>query len=348
MRTAPRGSYPGNMLKWVGGRLERLAAEKPVLLAFLVLVAATIVVIPASLPFYVDDTHGFVENIMAEAHGTLFDLLIIGWFLLWLNKRAETRLTNNRYREEIEDYLGWKSPEATHRIAGNIRRLNRGGVKEKFRLTHAYLKGANLANASLRESDLWGADAEGAALGGANLHGCNMAGANLEGADLERANLIEADLRGANLREADLERATISRADLRGATLIGVDLQYAILTFAHLERAHVGDKNEPGLRANLREANLQGANLRRADLTGANMQGVNLRGADLSDTIFDDVDLERANLIGAKFANDEAPAMVFKKVRSLRKTRFDPDVAERLMVLYPELFHWVSDSEEVH
>lgn len=330
----------------IGGMLERLAAEKPVLLAFFVLVAATVIVIPASLPFYVTDTRDFIANIMAEAHGTLFDLLIIGWFLLWLNKRAETRLTNNRYREEIEDYLGWKSPEATHRIAGNIRRLNRGGVKEKFRLTHAYLKGANLANASLRESDLWGADAEGASLGGANLHGCNMAGANLEGADLERANLIEADLRGANLREADMERATISKADLRGATLLGADLQYTILAAADLERAHIGDKNEPGLRANLREANLQGANLRRADLTGANLQGVNLRGADLTGAILDDADLERANLIGAKFATGEAFDATFRKVRSIRGARLDAEVMDRLAATFPELFEWMRESEE--
>src|SRR5690606_26693352 len=110
------------MLHSLYTRLERMAAERPVLLAFWVFLGSMILVIPLSLPFYIGQTNEFWMNILAEAHGTVFDLLIIGWFLLWLNKIAERRLRNSRYREEIDDYLGWRSPEATHRIVGNIRR----------------------------------------------------------------------------------------------------------------------------------------------------------------------------------------------------------------------------------
>jgi uncharacterized protein YjbI with pentapeptide repeats len=311
------------MLRRLGAKLEQLAAERPVLLAFMVLVTAAVIIIPASLPFYLSDTLEFTENIMAEAHGTLFDLLVIGWFLLWLNKRAETRVANNRYREEIEDFLGWKSPEATHRIAGNIRRLNRGGVKARLRLTHAYLKGANLANVSLQESDLWGADLEGAMLSGANLRGCNMAGANLENAEMEHVVLIESDLRGANLKEADLERATLSKADIRGAQLHGADLQYATLIAADLERAEL-------VEANLREANLQSAILTRANLTGANLSGANLRGADLRNAILNNVDLERANLTDAKLGEGGDLTKLLANVRSLEGAKFAPSVSQSL------------------
>src|SRR5690606_19789473 len=134
---------------------------------------------------------------------------VIGWFLFWLNKMAERRIRANRYREEIEDFLGWQSPEATHRIAGNLRRLNRIGVNEQLRLTEAHLAHANLGGVKLRKSNLWGANLEGAILGSADLSGTNLAGASLVGAILEHARLDQSDLRGATLREADLERASL-------------------------------------------------------------------------------------------------------------------------------------------
>ena len=64
------------------------------------------------------------------------------------------------------------------------------------------------------------------------------------------------------------------RADLRGANLRGADLCYANLRGADLRGANLCD-------ANLRGADLRGANLRGADLRGANLCDANLRGADL-------------------------------------------------------------------
>lgn len=212
------------MFKRLGATLERLAADNPVLLAFIVFLTATVIVIPASLHYYIDETDAFLMNVMAEAHGTVFDLLIIGWFLLWVNKLAERRVRNNRYREEIDDYLGWKSPEATHRIAGNIRRLNRSGVRERMRLTEAYLFGANLGGAQLKEADLWGANLEGANLRGATLEGVNLRGANLTGANLQDAELKGTDFLGANLTGALLpEGNDLFSAFEKTKTLFGAE-----------------------------------------------------------------------------------------------------------------------------
>lgn len=327
----PLHEVPKNLLAQANARLERMAAEKPVLLAFLVFVCATLVVIPLSLPFYLNDTRDFWENILAEAHGTVFDLLIIGWFLMWLNRMAERRVRNNRYREEIEDYLGWKSPEATHRITGNVRRLNRGGVREKLRLTEAYLSGANLGGAHLKESDLWGAQLEGATLREANLSGASLAGANLDGADLERADLRDVDLRGASLRESDLERAAMEGADLRGAMLSGADLQYAHLAGANLERSSPNG------------ANLRGADLREVNLRGANLQGANLRGAALEGATLVEADLEGAdflgaNLMGAVLPDGDALLEQFATVRSLFGAKLDAEKSQALYAAYPALF----------
>ena len=59
------------------------------------------------------------------------------------------------------------------------------------------------------------------------------------------------------------------QANLREANLRGADLQWANLRVADLQWA------------NLRVANLRGANLRWANLRGADLRGADLRGADL-------------------------------------------------------------------
>ena len=312
-------------------RLESAAAERPVFLAFCVFLGATAIVVPLSLPFYLHDPEGIAEAIMSEAHGMLFDLLVIGWFMLWLNRLAERRLRTNRYREEIDDYLGWRSPEATHRIAGNIRRLNRSGVRTKLKLTEAYLKGANLAGAHLEAADLWGANLHSAQLGSARLNAASLAGADLQSANLERASLMRADLRGANMTEADLERAFLEEADLRGATLTGADLQFASLPRANLERTRL-------IGANLRGAHLEQANLRGADFEGATLHGASLDGATLHNAGFADADLERADLTGALLPEGEALKALFAEARSLADAKLPPDAERILRAELPHLF----------
>ncbi|HMB90854.1 MAG TPA: pentapeptide repeat-containing protein [Rhodothermales bacterium] len=312
-------------------KLERLAAERPVYLAFMVFLAATLIVVPASLPFYLLDPWGFLENILSEAHGMLFDLLVIGCFGYWLTHRAERRQKNNRYQEEVEDFLGWRSPEATHRIAGNIRRLNRGGVTDNLRLTEAFLRGANLAGAKLAESDLWGADLEGAMLRDACLDRANLAGANLQRANLERAHLLAADLRGAHLEEADLERAVLDQADLRGATLTNADLQYASMQGTNLERTSLAG-------ANLRGATLEAANLGSIDLTEANLRRAVFGNANLTDACLTHADLVGADFLDLHQPDGEALVALFADVKTLFGAKFAPEIKEKLEAAHPSLF----------
>ncbi|ECH3138284.1 pentapeptide repeat-containing protein [Salmonella enterica] len=95
-----------------------------------------------------------------------------------------------------------------------------------------------------------------------------------------------------------------SRANLRGADLCGANLYGANLRGADLCDANLRGANLRGANlrgANLRGANLYGANLRGADLCGANLYGANLRGADLCD----------ANLRGADLCDANLPDLTF-------------------------------------
>ena len=88
-----------------------------------------------------------------------------------------------------------------------------------------------------------------------------------------------------------------SRADLRGANLFGANL-----SDADLRGANLSDADLPGADlscANLRGADLSGADLSCANLRGANLFGANLRDADLPGADLSGANLRDANLSGA-------------------------------------------------
>ncbi|EMT0828641.1 pentapeptide repeat-containing protein [Salmonella enterica] len=95
-----------------------------------------------------------------------------------------------------------------------------------------------------------------------------------------------------------------SRANLRGADLCGANLCDANLRGADLCGANLCGADLCG--ANLCDANLRGADLCGANLCGANLRGANLRGADLCDA-----DLRGANLRGANLFGANLPDLTF-------------------------------------
>lgn len=90
-------------------------------------------------------------------------------------------------------------------------------------------------------------------------------------------------------RDRVLTRAPLYLADLRGANLSGADLSYSNLGRAFLTDADLS-------RAQLQYANLQGAILTGANLTGANLSHANLENARLADANLTNALLFRANL----------------------------------------------------
>ena len=88
-----------------------------------------------------------------------------------------------------------------------------------------------------------------------------------------------------------------SRANLRCADLFGANLSDANLRGADLFGANLSDANLSD--ANLSDANLFGANLRGANLFGANLRGANLSNADLRCADLFGADLRCADLFGA-------------------------------------------------
>jgi len=223
-------------------------SEKPILTSFIVLIFVAIVVVGLSLPYYLNDFYNFYAQVLAEAHGMIFDIAVIGILILWMNRRGETRQRIRTYKDEIDDFRLWESEEAAFRTVGNIKRLNRHGIS-KIDLVETYLARTNLNHVNLEES---------------NLNSTNLKNSFLIGANMKKTRLNQTCFENANLNQANLSNSYAGGSNFKDAFLIKADLQNSFLMKADFTNAF------------LMEANLSGCHL-----TGANFNNASLYKADL-------------------------------------------------------------------
>ncbi len=232
--------------KWYAGVIEQ-----PVLTSFVVLVIITVLVLGLSLPYYLHDFYNFYGQVLAEAHGMIFDIAVIGILILWLNKSGEKRQRIKTYKDEIDDFRLWKSEEAAFRTVGNIKRLNMHKIYD-LNLVNCYLTRTNLNYAILVE-------------------------ANLNSADINSSQLIESDFRYSRLNQTNFSNATLNQANLSFSYANGANFTDSFLIKAQMEKAYFIKADFT--RAFLMEANMRGAYLTGADFTGANLYKADLRNA---------------------------------------------------------------------
>jgi len=225
--------------------------EKPLLTSTLVLLIVSVVVIGLSLPYYVHEFDTFIQQILAEAHGMIFDIAVIGILIFWLNQNGEIRRRIRTYKDEIDDFRLWESEEAAFRTVGNIKRLNRHKIHE-----------INLVNCHLPRT---------------NLNYVNLAGSNMNSANISQSSLIESNLENARLNQTNFENSNLNQANLRGAYASGANFNDAFLIKTQFENAFLIKANFNN--AFLMESNLQNCYLMGADLQNASLYKADLRGA---------------------------------------------------------------------
>ncbi|MBX2970234.1 MAG: pentapeptide repeat-containing protein [Cyclobacteriaceae bacterium] len=244
-------------MSFLKNRLKRLSEtfnsviEKPMLTSTIVLVVIAVLVIGLSLPYYINDFENFWAQILAEAHGMIFDIAVIGILIFWLNQNGQTRQRIRFYRDEIDDFRLWESEEAAFRTVGNIKRLNRHKIYE-----------INLVNCFLSRT---------------NLNYANLSGSNLNSANISQSSLIEANLENTRLNQTNFENSNLNQANLGGAYASGANFKDAFLIKAQFENAFLIKANFNN--AYLMEANLQNSYLMGADLENASLYKADLRGA---------------------------------------------------------------------
>lgn len=235
------------------------------------------------------DPDGFSwHDVIVESHGVLFDLLVFGILLSVYEALREKKDKIERLHEEIDDYRGWDEKEATYRIVGSIKRLNRLKIN-KIDISYCYLRNANLEKvnlqqANLEDTNLENANLRGAKLQKAKLNGVRFKGAILQGVNFEKASLLCADLRNTNLQEVNFSSAELFYANFQGADLQETNFEGANLENTNFEEANLERINfisldtdqESIINLGLKGANFKGANLKGANFKKANLNGVNL------------------------------------------------------------------------
>ncbi|MFP4091529.1 MAG: pentapeptide repeat-containing protein [Cyclobacteriaceae bacterium] len=228
----------------------RSFAERPLVISLLVLLFLTVLVLSLSYDYYLNDFSNFWREVLAEAHGMLFDIAIIGILIYWLNNRGQRKASIRTYIDEIEDFRSWKSEEAAFRTVGNIKRLNRHKIYQ-IDLASCYLNRTNLSHVRLD---------------GANLNSADMIQANLVQTELKAARLNRTNFSESNLNHACLHNAYATGANFENAYLIKADLSDAFLIATNFENAFM-------MEANLRGAYVEGANFKNANLYKADLRG---------------------------------------------------------------------------
>ena len=244
-------------MSFVQKRLKKLnelfnsIIEKPLLTSTLVLVTVTIIVLGLSMQYYINEFDTFIQQVLAEAHGMIFDIAVIGILIFWLNQNGEIRQRIRTYKDEIDDFRLWESEEAAFRTVGNIKRLNRHKIHE-----------INLVNCYLSRT---------------NLNYANLAGSNMNSANISQSSLIESNLENARLNQTNFENSNLNQANLKGAYASGANFKDAFLIKAHFENAFLIKANF--INAFLMESDLQNCYLMGADFENASLYKADLRGA---------------------------------------------------------------------
>lgn len=225
--------------------------EKPLLTSTIVLFVVAVIVVGLSFNYYLNDFDQFIQQVLAEAHGMIFDIAVIGILLVWLNQNGEIRQRIRTYKDEIDDFRLWESEEAAFRTVGNIKRLNRHRIHD-----------LNLVNCYLPRT---------------NLNYVNLSGSNLNSANITQSSLIEGNLENARLNQTNFENSNLNQAILKGAYASGANFKDAFLIKAQFENAFLIKANFNN--AFLMEANLQNCYVMGADFENASLYKADLRGA---------------------------------------------------------------------
>ena len=221
----------GNLAIYIGNK--QWFIEHPVRVYLLGLLFFFILIIPLGIYWGLD----YKNDVLVEAHGLLFDLLVFGILLAIYDKiksdeeerkkeEVERKLKVELHLEEIDDFRRWKSEEAKFRVRGNILRLNKLD-HSKIDLAELDLSKLDLKEVKLNHSNLFQTDFSSSNLANAEFKEiiCSnskfnktktfLLNAKFQNSHLQYCEFIESYLNGADFTDAKLSNIDFCRADLR-------------------------------------------------------------------------------------------------------------------------------------
>lgn len=273
--------------------LENIATD-PISISVAVFAVMLGFVVFISMDYY--GPRSFTENLLAEAHGVLIDILMLGVIIVWLQQKGNQKLLAKRYQEEIDDFRNWKAEEAARRIRGNIKRMNEIGIGA-IDLSNCYLRNMDMRRCKLDGANLWKSD----------LSFCDLRNTSVQNAYMEETNLYSANISDSVFKGSLMWKADLKNADMRNTVFINASMQDSKMNESDLENS-----------------DFENADLRNADMTECNLTGANLKFCNLEGTVFSGAFIKKANLRGARGLTKDQLIMA--------ETLFDTDMDELLFI----------------
>lgn len=202
----------------------------------------------------------FWENVLVEAHGLVFDILVLGLIFVWMDTYRQKResiardlenlwdlntLTEEVYQKKKVNILKRLNTNKTYKIdVTDLILTNKTKIKDisfansglfglKFLdclIFNLKIKHSKLNSAEFSDSVIKNTEITDSYLKNANFKSASLLGLNFTNSDLFRAKFIDADLEGTDLRGCNLKRTVFKDANLKNANLRGcINLNYDAL-----------------------------------------------------------------------------------------------------------------------
>lgn len=176
----------------------------------IIFLIAIVIVIILGLKIYSQSEEEFDWiGFHTESLGMVLDIIFLGIIWAVFDHRRSKKLEIKRYKEELRDYKYWKGEEASYRIAGIVRRLNR----KKF--YDIDISMCNLKDATLFEVEV-NRDILGTNFSNAKLSGAIFKNIDLSQSIFNDALLVNAKFNGSILTYVSFKGASLNNADFRG------------------------------------------------------------------------------------------------------------------------------------
>ena len=202
------------------------------------------------------------SDILVEAHGMLFDLLVFGIVLSIYDAFRRKIERIQRYEDEMDDFKEWGKREGTLRIVGNLKRIRRETLKT------LNLSGYSLKYANLKEM---------------NFPSWTFNNVNFDSSTIKYSNFFRAKMDSVKIRESEVEYTIFGAAEMHNSNLskskfIECDFHSAYLHNADLQEAEFIDcdfMNTKLDRANLVGVRIRGGDFRGTTISGAKVNNIN-------------------------------------------------------------------------
>lgn len=262
--------------------------HSPIRVMILAAVLLAVFNIGISWKFYATNSESFFVQVLAESHGMVLDILVLGALLLWVNNSSDRRRTIDSAFQEISDIsqclkindddcfneikkLLDKNSINSYEIQAIANVFNKPAYHDSYACLRIIRNIRTLNRYNITRITLDRVELPKAALSRANLSESSLTGFRSMMSDLPYSNFSRAILNSANFSFSDLTASSLEEIFGQNITFTN-----ALMIDANLKNSKLINANFRNTRLN--GASLEGSDLLSADFTGAHLVGTNFIG----------------------------------------------------------------------